>query len=211
MKFSTLRTSAWLIALTLLPFYFNDLLFIADGSVAGWLAADYGSRILVLLLLFLPASNRELVLTRETRATTVAGTTLYAAGALALLLASDHYVGGWLDYYFPGTILFSYPRIESVELYWFDMAFGLALTAVAEELVYRKLLWHWIRPRLSGSTVTYLAPAVLFALAHWSHGVGSVVSGFIAGLVLMALYRRTRSISSAIAVHYVANFIIFYR
>lgn len=199
------------IVLALIPFYANDLVFLTTGTKWHWLVADYGSKLLVVLLLFLPAANRELVLARETRATTIAGTTLCAAGALALLLASNHYVSGWLNFYFPSTILFSYPPIEPAGLYWFDMIFGLGLTAVTEELVYRKLLWKWIRPRLSGATVAFIVPAILFALAHWSHGVGTVVSAFIAGLVLMALYRRTRSISLAIAVHYVANFIVFYR
>ena len=209
-KFAPKRESIFVI-LALIPFFANDLLFLVSEGAPQWLAIDYATKIVVLALLLGPSVMRAIALQAEPTQMRLYAIVLFAMLAFGLALASDHYVRGWLDYLLPQTILFSYPPIGDPALYWFDMTFGLALTAVSEELAFRKVLWHWLRPRLASTTTLYFLSAALFGLCHWSHGVGSVVSAFLIGLVLMGLYRRTGRIEVSMAVHYATLFILFYR
>ncbi len=199
------------IVLALIPFYVNDLLFLATDDAWQWLAVDYSAKTLVLLLLLLPAATRSIALAPETAPAKAPRTILYAGAALALILASYHFLRAWLDAFFPELVAFEYPRIEAYGLQWLDLTFGLALTAIAEELMFRKILWQWIRPRVANAVPAHLIPALLFGLAHWSHGLGSIAAAFVSGLVLMVLYLGTGRIAVAMAVHYAANFLLFYR
>ena len=93
---------------------------------------------------------------------------------------------------------------------WLDITAGLALTAIAEELVFRRLFYNVLRPFFTSSVLFVLASAVVFGLIHWSGGVANVVSAAIAGVALMALMLRTGSVVPAIVAHYLVNFVLFY-
>jgi len=82
----------------------------------------------------------------------------------------------------------------------------LAVTAVAaplvEEVIFRGLLYGWLRERL-GVPVGMAASAAAFALLH---GIPALIPGiFVLGLVLAWTYERARSIWAPIIVHATYN------
>jgi membrane protease YdiL (CAAX protease family) len=85
------------------------------------------------------------------------------------------------------------------------MTIGLALTALGEEFVSRSIAKSVIGKFTDRTAVILIVSAVIFALAHWSHGVPNVVANFFDGIVLMALYLHTRSIAPPIIAHYPIN------
>ena len=199
------RCDAALVVLAALPFFLNDFLFLRTTTGLGWLAADYGSKLLALAIVFaLPALRRALAGTRPIRRP------LWRAAALALLVAAFVTVA---DYFFrvvapievEAMVLFKYPKISSPVLYWTDITYGLALTAVSEELIFRGLFARLLARHCASETVLIAASAVFFALIHWSHGLTAMVVAFVAGAALMALYRRTDSLLPPMAAHYLIN------
>ncbi|MSO53947.1 MAG: CPBP family intramembrane metalloprotease [Rhodospirillales bacterium] len=54
-----------------------------------------------------------------------------------------------------------------------------------------------------------IASSFAFGLIHWSHGVASIADAFIAGLLLMIVVRRTRSLLPAIGAHYAIDLVLF--
>lgn len=107
------------------------------------------------------------------------------------------------------TALQSFPGIDQTWLVVFDLTVGLALTAVAEELVFRRLYLDTFAAILSRTSL-YLLSAAIFAAIHWSNGLGTVVGAFVVGLMLLWLTRRTGSLLPAIAAHYAINLVLFW-
>ena len=106
-------------------------------------------------------------------------------------------------------VLFRYPPLTPGLLYWTDITFGLALTAVSEEFVFRGVFAVIVGRYLPGTAAMVFVSAIVFALIHWSHGLTSMVVAGIAGVALMALYLRTGSVLPGIAAHYAINFADF--
>ena len=102
-----------------------------------------------------------------------------------------------------------YPRIEDVFLFRLDMSFGLALTAVSEELAFRSVAKGIAERYLDRPTVLVVLTSVLFGLAHWSHGVPNVIATSLDGMILMVLFLRTGSILPSILAHYFINVLSF--
>ncbi len=203
-KVPAFHRDAGLMALAAAPFLLNDFAFMATTSAPGWLAADYGSKILALAILFAVPALRA----------AVAGTLAmprapWEAALLAVVAAAAILGAEWLlctaDIEVAALKLFQYPKIDSGVLYWTDITFGLVLTAVSEELVFRGAFARLLVPALPGALGMTVASAVFFALIHWSHGTTAVAVAFVAGVVLMALYRRTGSLLPAMAAHYLVN------
>jgi len=57
--------------------------------------------------------------------------------------------------------------------------------------------------------VIALLSAVAFGLIHWSAGFENVWAAFLAGLIYMALYMRTRSLPAIILSHFVVDLVLF--
>jgi uncharacterized protein len=201
----SLKRDLVLLGLVSAPFFLNDFAFMAMETAPRWLAADYGSKILALVILFSMAPLRQAV-----AGTVALPRATYEAAALtvvaaALIIGADWLLRGPIDIEIESWVLFKYPKLDSAVLYWTDVTFGLALTAVSEELVFRGLFARLMAPVIPGAVAMTVASAVFFALIHWSHGVTSLVVAFLAGLALMALYRRTGSLLTAMAAHYLVN------
>lgn len=93
--------------------------------------------------------------------------------------------------------------------YWFDMTFGLALSAVREETVYRGV-FAAILFRHGGATwFVILLSAFIFALFHWPSGIANIVAAFLFGLLLMAMFLRTGSIWPGVVLHTAYNVFVF--
>lgn len=104
-----------------------------------------------------------------------------------------------------GARRFGFPPVQNQLLLWFDVTIGLALVAISEELIYRRLL-HDQLARLSPSRwMIYLGSGLIFAGLHIIQGAQSALTAFIAGLLLMYLYRLTNSILAPVIAHYLIN------
>ncbi len=130
-------------------------------------------------------------------------------GAVALAFAIARTIDPAIDRAWPDLVLFRFPHLDDPVARAIDLSFGLALTAVAEELVFRKLALNLFVDRL-GSAGTLWFSSVLFGLIHWSSGLGPIVGGALIGAVFMLLLRKTNSVIPAIGAHYLVNLAIVY-
>lgn len=204
---------AFLAALALAPAYLNDFLYMRAETIGEWLAADYGSKVLVLvLILAFPDTRRALdgcwdaaALGRQDWRHLLAWT----IAVTGLIVTAFLYLKPPLDALAPAAKLFVYPEINDPAVRVFDLTAGLVLTAVAEELAFRALMRRALE-RFSGNTaVIVLTSASAFAAIHWSNGLGSLAVSFIAGGLLMVLYIRNGSLVPAVVAHYAADLILF--
>jgi membrane protease YdiL (CAAX protease family) len=109
--------------------------------------------------------------------------------AMALLL-------GWLP---EGARLFDWPRYGSTMLAIVDGIFGLAISAAAEEGIFRVLALRLFGP------AAWFVPTAAFAAIHWGGGWPSVAVAFAAGALLWIAYRRTGSFFVVACGHYLGN------
>lgn len=201
------RKVAFLILLA--PFLLNDFAFIALKG--GWsvYAVDYAVRILALAVILLWPAGRAIAFeeypARQRTALailTVIGLTI--AGRLLIYLVEAPFAAwaGW-------TVLFQFPRIQSPAFYWLDLTFGLALVALSEELIFRKFALSWLRSAGRPDWQIVIISAVLFALVHWSKGLGNISIAFLLGLLYMAAYLKLKRLWPLVYAHWTINFLIF--
>jgi|APSaa5957512535_1039671.scaffolds.fasta_scaffold67317_2 uncharacterized protein len=194
------------VALTL-PFLLNDIGFIWATSPAQWLGVDYATKIVVIGLIAGHPFLRQSALGSLTwpRSIWFAGTSTLAVTAISIVGLS------WIDDQGldAATALQTFPGIDQTWLVIFDLTVGLALTAVAEELVFRRLYLDTFAPILPHTSL-YLVSAAIFAAIHWSSGLGTVAGAFVVGLMLLWLTRRTGSLLPAIAAHFAINLVLFW-
>lgn len=198
-----------LYALVVLPFVLNDIGFILARTAPEWLAADYGSKVVALALILAIPALRRLARDWGDTATPLWLLALAAVASAGLIVAEFRGFEDRLNALWPESALYRFPRIENDGLRIFDLTVGLALTAVAEELVFRRLFADIAGPLFRSEWAMVAISAVLFGAIHWSAGVGSVVCAALAGVVLMVLMRRSGSLWPPVAAHYLANLILF--
>jgi len=205
LKDAMFRRDAGLLLLVAAPFFFNDFLFLQTETALEWLAADYASKLLALVILFAIMPLRQAVTGTLVLPLAPWEAAVLAVACAALIIGADWLLRVPVDIEIAALKLFTYPKIDSVVLYRTDITFGLVLTAASEELVFRGAFARLMAPWFRGATAMIVASAALFALIHWSHGVTAIVVALVAGIVLMALYRRTGSLLPAMAAHYLVN------
>lgn len=198
-----------LYALVVLPFFLNDIGFVLARNAPEWLAADYASKIIALGLILAVPALRRLARDWGDTATPLWLLALAAVASAGLIVAEFRGFEDRLNALWPGSVLYRFPRIESDGLRIFDLTVGLVLTAVAEELVFRRLFADIVGSFFPSEWTMVAASAVLFGAIHWSAGIGSVVGAMVAGVVLMVLMRRSGSLWPPIAAHYLTNLILF--
>lgn len=169
-----------------------------------WLAADYGGRLVALAILWLAPGARASAFKREQFAIGAGQAGLWLIG-LALL---DVFVLTRLR--FSVDVMFSGLRFGVYAqplgyLALFDTTFGLALVALHEEIVFRRVTRAVLRPRLGDGWLMVSASALLFGLYHWQFGVGTVVGAFVFGVFAMLFYKRAGTIAPIVIAHYLAN------
>lgn len=198
-----------MLALLTAPFFLNDFIFLNIETAPQWLAADYGSKLLALIILFAVISlRRAAASTIKLKAPLKDAVTLAVLSTGAVIFA-DYFFRVLVPIEIESLVLFRYPPLTPGLLYWTDITFGLALTAVSEEFVFRGVFAVVAARYLPNTTALIAVSAIVFALIHWSHGLTSMVVAGIAGVALMALYLRTGSVLPGIAAHYAINFADF--
>jgi membrane protease YdiL (CAAX protease family) len=153
-----------LFAILTLVFLLNDIGFIWATNAAHWLGVDYGTKVLVIALVLAHSDARRAFLRGAGWPRPI---WLALVGTIAVTAIS---IAGlaWIDEqgYDAATALQVFPRIDQTWLVVFDLTVGLALTAVAEELVFRRLYLDTFGARLSPLPL-YLLSAAVFAAVHW--------------------------------------------
>lgn len=200
-----LRRDVLLVALATAPFFLNDFGFLASKTVPQWLVVDYGSKLLALVILLAVLPLRRAAAGTLKLIRPLSEAVVLAAVCTGLIIFIDHFFRSVIDIEIDSLVLFRYPVVESKILYWLDITFGLAVTAISEEFVFRGVFAVFMARYLPGTTLMVVVSAVVFALIHWSHGVTSMVVAGLAGVALMALYLRTGSVLPGIAAHYFVN------
>ena len=197
------------LALAYAPFFLNDFIFLGVDSVGGWLAIDYGSRVISLaIILGLPALRVHALKSDRRRCSQMLLIVLVATATLVVTVLFAR-LAPPLEAAVPAFDLFDFPRIEILWLRVFDVTLGLVFVAVTEELVGRRVTLAILRRRFESGLVIVVVSAALFSLMHWSHGVGSFVVAGIAGAIFMVVYMRTGSLVAVIAAHFLIDLIAF--
>jgi uncharacterized protein len=195
------------------PFIFNDFLYLHVQDVIEWLSVDYGSRFIVLALIFSYQPFRTAVLAdcRFNKYPShpwgpnlgrFAGATVIVV-LLAMVL--EYSVRQPLLSLMPGTALFKYPDIDLGAVYWLDVTFGLALVAISEEFAFRVVAARVIRQYTDSQVWLIVVSSVVFGLIHWSNGVPNIIDSALVGVVLMLFYLRSGSVIGPIAAHYLID------
>lgn len=170
------RTMSPLLAYGVLLFVFtaNDILFwLTSGSYAMY-AVDYGVK-LVMLALMLAAGVQRLPDPQPSAPVRLEALAFWLAFAVVANLVLIH-AAGRLEEIAPPPQLFVWPKAKDLWLVSFDLSLGLALTAVVEEMMGRRLAWNVLAPRLAQPWGALVISSVLFGLGHWGQGPWSTAS-----------------------------------
>ncbi len=191
------------------PFVANDFGFIALSGTYAVYILDYTCRLLVIYgYLFWSATRKKLPpkilqpIRPELAVLAIVG--LPIAGLLI-----SRVIGLPQDSWASWSVWFRYPHISDPALYWMDLTFGLILVAISEELVFRKLAFEWLSTKGRKGSFIPLISSAFFAVAHWSTGLGSMVSVFLTGMLYMAVYMKLRRIWPLVCAHWIHNFFIY--
>lgn len=202
--------AGWIAFALVLPFFLNDFFFAVAVEAEAWLFVDYATKALVLYaalwLVFVKRLNQaELGLNPLSRSPFLRWTAV-----LTLLgVAIDQLVPLALGPWFPSWRFFSFPELYDDRILYLDLSFGLALTAVAEEVIFRGLLVFMLLARYQNAAVAVVVSSLLFGLMHWGLGPALVINAFLWGILPALSVIKTRSIYPAVVAHYVTNFVDF--
>ncbi len=178
----------------------NDFAFMAFSGTFGVYLADYVFKLAMLAVLLRyrdvwPAAPEK------------QGTVPLLVFGGAVLVAVGVLTDPWIELLGRGWTLVDWPPIDSKWLNAFDLSLGLALTAVVEELGFRRIGLL----ALPGSFVQRLwASSLLFGLIHWGQGYGHVAIATLVGLAFGYVYARTGSLVLVILAHYAVDLILFW-
>jgi membrane protease YdiL (CAAX protease family) len=193
--------------LTQFLFVANDLLFWLTSEHYAIYFADYAVK-LAMLALMLAAGVHRLADPRPERPLRPAVFAAWFVFAVAANLVIFDTVD-WTRRELPTPYLFTWPRIEIVWLRALDFTAGLALTAVVEEMMARRLAWHVLAPRFAAPWAPLAVSSLLFGLGHWGDGPWNTIGATLGGAALFLAYRRTGSLTLVIVAHFLANVILF--
>jgi len=176
----------------------NDFLFHAVSGQPALVFIDYAIKLALLgLLLRTPVIREPLSL----RPPTVAAFAAVLAVAAAYLLLDR--LTGYVPAYWR---VFKWPVLDG-PLFVLDQSFGLLLTAISEELIFRVLAF-----RIIGGSVArqVLLSALAFSLIHWGSGPGDLIGSFGFGLLAGAHYAYFRDVRLLIATHFLVDLYLFW-
>ena len=92
----------------------------------------------------------------------------------------------------------------------FDATIGLALVALSEELVSRRIFSNLMSRVTESKNTIVLTSSFVFAAYHFSNGYASMLIVFCFGIIFMNVYIQTRSLWVVAIPHYFYNLIFYY-
>jgi|JI10StandDraft_1071094.scaffolds.fasta_scaffold116449_2 hypothetical protein len=197
-----------LVALCLMPLFLNDFVYLYQPSARLWLITDWGSKILSGGLVLLFVTTRHLALTPEAR-----GFTYIEGMAVTLMAMATWWISlelvPWADALIPAAAQFTFTTYPSPSVRVIDLGLGLLLTAVVEEVLFRKVVFLALRRTRIGIVISGGLTVALFALCHWSLGLGSCLSALLFGLGAQAIFIQTGRLLPLVAAHWAYDFFWF--
>ena len=199
---SFIRGSAGLLFLLCGLFYLGWVKFLADGTDVYLI--DYAQRALIVALGWGALTDGF----RRPLPPITDRVWLWALGGAAAIIAADTWTGSLALRAAFDTALYpevGFPPLENEVWQAVDLTFGLVLVAVSEELVFRRLWTDWWHARGGGVTGLYVGSSLVFGLLHLPQGLADTAIAVVWGLLLMALYRRSRCLALVILVHFLVD------
>ncbi|MBU1001259.1 MAG: CPBP family intramembrane metalloprotease [Proteobacteria bacterium] len=209
------RDAKWnlgLYALLTIPFLLNDFANINIKDFATWVAVDYGfAKALPLLVILVVCLSGRLSWADFGIARLPAILLVYYGLAMSVLgTLLDQYALPLFTILLPSSALGGIPAApEGSFLGWFDLYFGLFLTGVVEELIFRGLAFTALTRAGLPTWAVFGLSSLVFGAIHWSLGLAAVASTGLIGAVFMVCMWRTRSVLPLIVAHFVVNYIFF--
>ncbi len=204
---------AGLLLLAYAPLLLNDFALIpAAKHASAWTVylIDYVSRFLALAIVFLHPKIRAIFDLPETPKR---NWWFWMLPLLSVLIFTDylarHYIYVPITAAFPDFVLFRFPTLGDGVLHWVDLTAGLLLVAFSEELICRRICAGLLERIGCRPAAIILISATLFALIHWSGGVGQLCYTFLWGVLFMEVYLIWRSLWVVVALHFAVNFSFF--
>ncbi|MBK8159715.1 MAG: CPBP family intramembrane metalloprotease [Rhodospirillaceae bacterium] len=171
-----------------------------------WLMADYAGRLAAIGVVLVLAAGRWCLRRPERLQAGLLEVGLWVGGIVLLFHAMP--LGDLLSRILPESVLGEYPR-PSGWLYFVDLTLGLALVAVHEELVFRKLGYHALKSVLRSELAIVIVSALVFGLYHWWRGAAGIIGAALYGLLAMPCYRLTGSLWPIVFAHFLVDYIAF--
>ncbi|MEQ9170719.1 MAG: CPBP family intramembrane glutamic endopeptidase [Rhodospirillales bacterium] len=190
------------LALLLVLFYAGWIKFLADGTDVYLI--DYAQRVLIVALGWAALSDGF----RQPLPPITDRVWLWAIAGAAAIIAADTWTGGLAQRAAFDTALFpeaGFPPLENEVWQAVDLTFGLVLVAVSEELVFRRLWADWWDARGGGVAGLYVGSALVFGLLHLPQGLADTAIACVWGVLLMYLYRRSRSLALVVLIHFLVD------
>lgn len=194
----------------------TDLSFLTDDATLRWLLNDYTENLIpliaVLLLPTVRAAARAAFGPLQWPVEPPRHLTLFVVLSMCVVLdfVIWEFLRPPLSEVLPDIRIDRYPKVENAALAWFDLAFGLALAAISEEIGYRVIMARVLRGFTANAIVIVVVSALVFGAYHWPHGLANVFSASLSGAIYMTLYLKCGSILPSMAVHYATNLIGFH-
>lgn len=191
------------------PFYSNDLFYLGGTDYPQFVAVDYVSRVLSLLVIFWLVKQKLPIATigfgKISKDKLLSWTLVILFPSIILALESTvkwKYLPP-----LPGLIPeFSYDCDST--LYFWDYHFGLILVAISEEIVARGLALSASKQLGIPIIGSFILSPLLFAAFHWGNPPWDILAAFIFGVLFMIPTYRTGNIIPAIIAHCCANWIM---
>ncbi len=197
-----------LVALSMMPLFLNDIVYLYQPSAWLWLATDWVSKILSGGLVLLFATTRHLALMPEAR-----GFTFVEGLAVTLMTMVTWRISleliPWAEVLIPPAVQFAFTTYPSPSVRVIDLGLGLLLTAVLEEMLFRKVVFLALRRAGIGVVISGVLSVALFTLCHWSLGLGSCLSALLFGLSAQAIFIQTGRLLPLVAAHWAYDFFWF--
>ena len=199
-----------LFILASLPFYLNDFSNIFVKDEVTWITLDYSLKLIPLtfLLYMIKAGNlslKDLGITGLPPKRFIFWT--FFITILGLCFDEPGF-SIWSEI-FPSIKLGSIPIGQDSPYYMLDMSVGLALVAVAEEVIFRGLAFTALKEKGYSPSAVFIISGLAFGLIHWSAGPVAIITTAITGSGLMVCMWKTRSILPTIVAHYIINYLSF--
>jgi uncharacterized protein len=207
---SPLRTTSaplWFVA-ALVPMVLSQIIRLHQSDPAAWIFWDYAGRLGALSVLAAVPSARTVTFRRERLRITRWEVALWIVGIVLIDYFLVGRIGRTLNAALPATVLGVYPQPRGW-LHIFDFAFGLALVAYSEEIVFRRCARDFFRPYLNDGFALVVVTSILFGAYHWWTGVGNILAVILIGTLLMLFYQRAGALWPAVLAHYLVDIVEF--
>jgi uncharacterized protein len=209
MMIGRINSSPFWFLLAFVPMVASQIARLYQTTALGWIICDYSGRLAALAILAaIPAARAAAFRPQQRRAP------WWEIAVWVIVLATGyHAFSGWLaskvDSWVPNTLLGLYYPPDGW-LRYFDLVFGLGLVAFHEEIIFRRCARSVFNPGAGDGVRMIIITSLLFAVYHWTTGLGNIVSVFFFGIYMMCFYRRSGLLWPLVLAHFVADFIALY-